>query len=100
MHRHDCRCPFSLVAMRSHTEICMPVYAFVHMLRPCRPMQGNTRAHIIPKHPQYTPQILAKAEFMNPGGSIKDRVALEIMREAFADGRLRRGGEYAWDYLP
>lgn len=37
-------------------------------------------------------QILGKAEFLNPGGSIKDRVALAIVREAAAQGRLRRGG--------
>lgn len=37
-------------------------------------------------------QILAKAEFMNPGGSVKDRVALEIVQEAFQEGRLQRGG--------
>jgi len=37
-------------------------------------------------------QILGKAEFLNPGGSIKDRVALAIVREAVAQGRLRRGG--------
>ncbi len=37
-------------------------------------------------------QILGKAEFLNPGGSIKDRVALAIVHEAFEQGRLRRGG--------
>ena len=29
---------------------------------------------------------------LNPGGSVKDRVALQIMREAFASGRLKPGG--------
>lgn len=29
---------------------------------------------------------------MNPGGSVKDRVALEIINEALSDGRLVRGG--------
>lgn len=37
-------------------------------------------------------QILGKAEFLNPGGSVKDRVALEVIREATASGRLQRGG--------
>lgn len=37
-------------------------------------------------------QILGKAEFFNPGGSVKDRVALQILQEAFADGRLIAGG--------
>lgn len=37
-------------------------------------------------------KILGKAEFLNPGGSVKDRVALEIIGEAIASGRLQRGG--------
>jgi cysteine synthase A len=37
-------------------------------------------------------EILGKAEFMNPGGSIKDRAALGIVRDAEAKGDLRPGG--------
>jgi cysteine synthase A len=36
-------------------------------------------------------EILGKAEFMNPGGSVKDRAALGILRAAMADGRLVPG---------
>ncbi len=36
--------------------------------------------------------ILGKAEFMNPGGSVKDRAALGILQAAEADGQLRPGG--------
>jgi cysteine synthase len=36
--------------------------------------------------------ILGKCEFMNPGGSVKDRPALGMVREAIADGRLKPGG--------
>ena len=36
--------------------------------------------------------ILGKAEFMNPGGSVKDRAALGILLEAEQDGRLAPGG--------
>jgi cysteine synthase A len=36
--------------------------------------------------------ILGKAEFMNPGGSVKDRAALAIIRDAVARGALRPGG--------
>jgi cysteine synthase A len=36
--------------------------------------------------------ILGKAEFMNPGGSVKDRAALAIVRDAIARGELRQGG--------
>ena len=37
-------------------------------------------------------EILGKAEFMNPGGSVKDRAALGIMRDAEARGLLQPGG--------
>ena len=36
--------------------------------------------------------ILGKAEFMNPGASVKDRAALGIIREAMDSGRLKPGG--------
>jgi cysteine synthase A len=37
-------------------------------------------------------EILGKAEFLNPGGSIKDRAALAIVLDAERHGRLRPGG--------
>jgi len=37
-------------------------------------------------------RILGKAEFMNPGGSVKDRAALYIVRDAIARERLRPVG--------
>jgi cysteine synthase A len=37
-------------------------------------------------------EILAKAEFMNPGASVKDRAALYIIRDAERRGLLRPGG--------
>ncbi|HTV89200.1 MAG TPA: cysteine synthase A [Stellaceae bacterium] len=36
--------------------------------------------------------ILGKAEFLNPGGSVKDRAALAIVKDAEERGRLRPGG--------
>ena len=36
--------------------------------------------------------ILGKAEFMNPGQSVKDRAALYIIRDAVAKGQLKPGG--------
>lgn len=36
--------------------------------------------------------ILGKAEFLNPGGSVKDRTALGIIRDAEAKGMLQPGG--------
>ena len=37
-------------------------------------------------------EILAKAEFLNPGGSVKDRAALYIINDAEKHGALRPGG--------
>jgi len=37
-------------------------------------------------------EILGKAEFMNPGQSVKDRAALFIIRDALARGTLKPGG--------
>ena len=37
-------------------------------------------------------EILGKAEFMNPGQSVKDRAALYIIRDAVARGELKPGG--------
>ena len=37
-------------------------------------------------------EILGKAEFMNPGQSVKDRAALFIIRDAMAKGALKPGG--------
>ena len=36
-------------------------------------------------------KLYAKAEFLNPGGSIKDRIALNMIEEAEKDGRLKPG---------
>ena len=37
-------------------------------------------------------EILGKAEFMNPGGSVKDRAALALIEDAERSGALRPGG--------
>jgi cystathionine beta-synthase len=36
--------------------------------------------------------VLAKLEFLNPGGSVKDRIGLAMIEEAEAAGRLKPGG--------
>src|SRR5437870_4457527 len=38
------------------------------------------------------PQLLAKLEYLNPGGSLKDRIGLPLIEQAEHDGRLRPGG--------
>ncbi len=37
-------------------------------------------------------RIFAKLEFMNPGGSIKDRLGLKLIEDALKKGRLKPGG--------
>jgi cystathionine beta-synthase len=39
-----------------------------------------------------TPQLVAKVESLNPGGSIKDRVAVSLIEAAERDGLLQPGG--------
>lgn len=36
-------------------------------------------------------ELYLKLEYQNPGGSVKDRPALQMIRDALADGRLARG---------
>jgi cystathionine beta-synthase len=36
--------------------------------------------------------VLAKVEYLNPGGSVKDRIALRMIAAAEASGELRPGG--------
>ena len=38
------------------------------------------------------PLLLAKMEYFNPGGSVKDRIAISMIEEAEKDGRLKPGG--------
>jgi cystathionine beta-synthase len=38
------------------------------------------------------PLVLAKVEFFNPGGSVKDRIGWPIIEDAERDGRLKPGG--------
>src|SRR3954452_18427817 len=38
------------------------------------------------------PTLLAKLEYLNPGGSVKDRIGLPMIEQAERDGRLRPGG--------
>ncbi|RLL64321.1 cysteine synthase A [Paenirhodobacter hankyongi] len=54
---------------------------------------GNTPLIRLRKASEITGcDILAKAEFMNPGQSVKDRAALFIIQDAIAKGQLKPGG--------
>ena len=54
---------------------------------------GNTPLVRLRKASEITGcEILGKAEFLNPGQSVKDRAALFIIKDAIAKGTLRPGG--------
>jgi len=54
---------------------------------------GNTPHIVLPKLSAALGRtIVAKAEFLNPGGSVKDRAAKGIIDDAEAKGRLQPGG--------
>src|SRR5437660_11518764 len=45
--------------------------------------------------PAGSAEVFAKLEYLNPGGSVKDRAAIGIIRRAEQDGKLRPGGTIA-----
>jgi len=53
---------------------------------------GNTPLVRINKVVQSKAQVLAKVEYFNPGGSIKDRIALNLIEDAEKSGMLKEGG--------
>jgi cysteine synthase A len=54
---------------------------------------GNTPLVPIQRlSPRAEVRIWAKLEFMNPGGSVKDRIALSMIETAEQDGKLKPGG--------
>jgi len=65
----------------------MSVYRNVHELIGHTPLVELTRF----KLPKDT-RLYAKLEFMNPGGSVKDRLGAHIVGKALASGKLREGG--------
>jgi cysteine synthase A len=52
---------------------------------------GNTPLVALDRIHRGPGRIIAKAEFLQPGGSVKDRAAKAILLAALADGRLRTG---------
>ncbi|WP_079508615.1 PLP-dependent cysteine synthase family protein [Mesobacillus jeotgali] len=65
----------------------MTVYRSIHELIGNTPMIELTRFHL----PQDV-RLFAKLEYLNPGGSIKDRLGLELLDEAFRSGKLAENG--------
>jgi len=50
------------------------------------------RLHAVTRGIARTRDVLAKVEYMNPGGSVKDRIALRMIETAERAGTLRPGG--------
>ncbi|QFG24756.1 cystathionine beta-synthase [Actinomadura sp. WMMB 499] len=69
MHVHD-----SLVELMGNTPL----------VRLRKVTEGYTRGRV--------PQVFAKVEYFNPGGSVKDRIAVRMIDAAEASGELRPGG--------
>lgn len=58
-----------------------------------RPAIGNTPLIRLKRLSEETGcEILGKSEFQNPGGSVKDRAALYVIKDAEEKGQLRPGG--------
>ncbi|WP_158968340.1 cysteine synthase A [Chachezhania sediminis] len=65
----------------------------MHIARDLAEAVGNTPLIRLRRVSEETGcEILGKAEFMNPGQSVKDRAALYIIRDAVAKGLLQPGG--------
>ncbi|EPZ36305.1 cystathionine beta-synthase [Rozella allomycis CSF55] len=65
-------------------EICNTILDYI----------GNTplvRLHSIPAKEKIECEILAKCEYFNAGGSVKDRIGKRMIEEAERDGRLKPG---------
>jgi len=58
-------------------------------------VMGDTplvRLHAVTRGIARTENVLAKVEYLNPGGSVKDRIALPMVEAAEKSGQLRPGG--------
>ena len=58
-------------------------------------LMGNTpliRLNAVTRGITKTPNVLAKVEYLNPGGSVKDRIALRMIETAEREGKLKPGG--------
>jgi cystathionine beta-synthase len=56
---------------------------------------GNTplvKLNALTEHIDNAPLVLAKIEYLNPGGSVKDRIAVRMVEAAEASGELKPGG--------
>src|SRR5680860_163445 len=67
--------------------------ANVHYVNSLLDLVGNTPLlRLSPSTDGAKPLVLAKVEHLNPGGSVKDRIALRMVEAAERDGSLKPGG--------
>jgi len=58
-------------------------------------VMGNTpliRLKSVTRGTSRTSNVLAKVEYLNPGGSVKDRIALRMVETAEKQGKIKKGG--------
>jgi cystathionine beta-synthase len=77
-------------------NLCRPL-SFAVMARREYPtvldLVGNTPLVRLPKVAGHVePTVVAKLEYMNPGGSVKDRIGLRMIERAEREGKLKPGG--------
>lgn len=65
----------------------MAMYRNIHELIGNTPL-ARLRGYTLPKGVR----LYAKLEYKNPGGSVKDRLGIELLNHAFASGQLQPGG--------
>ena len=64
----------------------------VRLRRVLGPPSTSYDAEASAQAPGAGPLVLAKVEYLNPGGSVKDRIAIRMVEAAEASGELRPGG--------
>ena len=90
-------CPFTAIVLPFPSQIPQPRNGFI-MSRLCMSAQIRSkrsaarRSSASARSEATGCEIYGKAEFMNPGGSVKDRAALFIVKDAEERGLLRPGG--------
>lgn len=65
----------------------------MNIVRGIHSLIGNTPLYELTAFPlPHKVRLFAKLEFFNPGGSIKDRLGMELIEDAIKSGKLKEGG--------
>ena len=83
----------STASLEVHSFSMNPAYSFRVLTRLCFSAIGNTPLIRLNRLSEETGcEVLGKAEFQNPGGSVKDRAALYVVKDAEEKGLIKPGG--------